>query len=50
MATPFVQGKLRNEPLSFENLPGDGLYWLVAEESRRLERIFTLVEGRQRFW
>jgi len=34
----------------FEDLPGDGLYWLVAKESRRLERIFTIVQGRQRFW
>jgi len=34
----------------FSDLPADGLYWLVAKESRRLERIFTIEEGRQRFW
>ncbi len=36
--------------LSFEGLPADGLYWLVARESRRLERPFTIREGLQRFW
>lgn len=34
----------------FLDLPSDGLYWLVAKESRRLERIFTIEGGRQRFW
>ena len=38
------------EPLRFEDLPSDGLYWMVAQASRRLERIFTIREGRQRFW
>ena len=28
----------------------DGLYWLVAKGSRRLERIFTMHEGTQRWW
>jgi len=37
-------------PLRFERLASDGLYWLVVRESRRLERIFTISEGRQRFW
>ena len=27
-----------------------GLYWLVAKESRRLERVFTIEDGRQRWW
>ena len=36
---------------TFEDLPADGLYWLVAKESRkRLERPFTIEAGRQRFW
>jgi hypothetical protein len=38
------------EPLRFEDLPSDGLYWLVEKESRRLERPFTIENGRQRFW
>ncbi|MHC4940531.1 MAG: transglutaminase domain-containing protein [Planctomycetota bacterium] len=38
------------EPLRFEGLPGDGLYWLVEKESRRLERVFTIENGRQRWW
>lgn len=42
-----VAGK---EPLAFEGLPSDGLFWLLPKESRRLERPFTLSEGRQRFW
>jgi len=33
-----------------EGLAGDGLYWMVAEGSRRLERVFTIEEGRQRWW
>ncbi|MHC5012677.1 MAG: hypothetical protein ACYTG6_17315 [Planctomycetota bacterium] len=38
------------QPLRFATLPSDGLYWLVAEASRRLERIFTIQDGRQRWW
>jgi len=38
------------EPMRFERLPKDGLYWLVANDSRRLERIFTIERGRQRWW
>ncbi len=38
------------EPLRFDDLPEDALYWLVAKDSRRLERPFTIQEGRQRFW
>lgn len=34
----------------FENLPDDALYWLVEDGSERLERIFTIEEGRQVFW
>jgi len=37
-------------PLRFEGLARDGLYWLVRNDSRRLERIFTIENGRQRFW
>jgi hypothetical protein len=39
-----------DEPVSFENVPAGGLYWLVAEGSRRLERIFTIEDGKQVWW
>ncbi|MFH1746323.1 MAG: transglutaminase domain-containing protein [Planctomycetota bacterium] len=39
-----------DEPVEFTNIPGGGLYWLVAEGSRRLERIFTIESGRQIWW
>ena len=38
------------EPELFLDLPSDALYWMVAKDSRRLERIFTIEEGRQRWW
>jgi hypothetical protein len=38
------------EPLLFDDLPSDGLYWLVEKDSRKLERPFTIENGRQRFW
>jgi hypothetical protein len=38
------------DPLTFDDLPADGLFWLVEKESRRLERPFTIENGRQRFW
>ena len=34
----------------FEDLPHDALYWLVEDGSERLERIFTIEDGRQVFW
>jgi hypothetical protein len=42
-----VAGK---EPLVFEALASDGLYWMTAKDSRRLERPFTIEGGRQRWW
>ncbi len=39
-----------DEPVSFDTAPADGLYWLVAENSRRLERIFTFNNGVQSWW
>jgi hypothetical protein len=42
-----VAGK---EPLALEGLAPDGLYWMVAKDSRRLERPFTIEAGRQRWW
>jgi hypothetical protein len=38
------------DPVAFESVPAGGLYWMVAEGSRRLERIFTIDEGRQVWW
>lgn len=35
---------------AFEHLAGDGLYWLVEDGSRKLERIFTIDSGAQVFW
>lgn len=44
-------GAATKEPMVFETLARDALYWLVPEESRRLERPWTITaEGRQRFW
>jgi len=39
-----------NEPLEFPGAPADGLYWLVAKDSDREERIFTIEDGRQVWW
>lgn len=33
-----------------DDLPQDGLYWLVRDGSRKLERIFTIQNGAQRWW
>jgi len=39
-----------DEPLVFEGVPNGGLYWLVAEGSRRDERIFTYEQNAQVWW
>jgi hypothetical protein len=38
------------EPVSFDSIPADRLLWLVEEDSRRLERIFTIEDGQQVWW
>jgi len=38
------------EPLLFEEVPAGRLYWLVAADSRREERIFTWENGAQKWW
>jgi hypothetical protein len=43
----FTAGK---DPVAIESVPANGLYWLTAEKSRRLERIFTIENGRQKWW
>lgn len=39
-----------DEPHLLRNLPSGALYWLVKPESRKLERVFTIESGRQRWW
>ena len=38
------------DALAVAPLPTDGLYWMVERGSRKLERVFTIRGGRQRFW
>ena len=42
--------KADEQPVLFESVPSGGLLWLVEEDSRRLERIFTIEAGRHVFW
>ena len=37
-------------PLSFDHIPSGGLYWIVAEDSREDERVFTIEDGQQVWW
>jgi len=39
-----------DQPLQFDNVPGNALYWLVADDSDKEERIFTYSNGRQVWW
>ncbi len=39
-----------SDPLRFDDVPGNRLYWLVEKDSRREERIFTWKNGRQVWW
>ena len=47
---PVTESVAGEESLQLKGPAGDGLYWMVADGSRRLERPFTIVEGKQRFW
>jgi hypothetical protein len=38
------------EPLRFDQVPAGSLYWLVEEDSRRDERIFSWEAGEQIWW
>ncbi len=38
------------EPLKFDGVPSGCLYWLVADDSDREERIFTVENGSQVWW
>lgn len=39
-----------DDPVSFGEVPAGGLYWLVEEGSKKLERPFTIEEGQQVWW
>lgn len=39
-----------DDPLEFSGVPQGALYWLVAEGSRKDERIFTYEQGTQVWW
>jgi hypothetical protein len=38
------------EDVNLEGVPSGGLYWLVAEDSDKDERIFTIEDGEQVWW
>jgi len=43
--------EVMGEVLLFENIPSNTFYWLIAEDSREEERIFTInEEGKQVWW
>ncbi len=42
--------KSGDKPVSFDDVFPGRLYWLIDDDIRRLERIFTLEEGRQVWW
>lgn len=46
----FAKSKATGEPLKFDNVPSGVLYWLVAENSDKEERVFTIKDGRQVWW
>lgn len=39
-----------DQPLVFDDVPSGGLYWLMAKDSRKDERIFTYENGEQVWW
>ncbi len=39
-----------DQALVFEGVPASGVYWLVAEDSAREERVFTVENGLQIWW
>ncbi len=47
---PVSEFTAKDEPVAIDRLAVDGLYWLVKKESRRLERVFTIADGKQKFW
>lgn len=47
---PVLEFVADDQPRRITDLAADGLYWLVAKDSRRLERVFTIDGGRQTWW
>ncbi|MFK5856701.1 MAG: transglutaminase-like domain-containing protein [Bacteroidota bacterium] len=41
---------IADKPLHFNDVPGNALYWLVEKDSKKEERIFTVVNGEVRWW
>lgn len=39
-----------DKPLHFNNVPSNALYWLVEKDSKKEERIFTIVNGQVKWW
>lgn len=37
-------------PLHFDNVPSEALYWLVEKDSKKEERIFTITDGKVHWW
>ena len=42
--------KAAGKPLVFKNVPSNALYWLIAEKTRKEERIFTINENGEQVW
>ena len=42
--------RAQDKAIFFESVPRGRLLWLVEEGSRRLERIFTIEDGKQAWW
>jgi len=38
------------KPLHFESVPSNALYWLVEKDSKKDERIFTIVDSKVKWW
>lgn len=43
-------GAEEGKPVSFDNVPVGRLYWMKADDSRGLERIFTIESGQVVYW
>ena len=47
----LAQKTSSDKPLEFDNVPTNCLFWLVADDSDKEERIFTVdKEGKQIWW
>jgi len=39
-----------DKPIHFENAPTNALFWLIEKDSKKDERIFTIVDGEVKWW